>query len=48
MLPNRTYNGLTDRIYGAAELKEEALLLAELSVKGMRRCRLMLGADKRI
>ena len=48
MLPNRTYNGLTDRTYRAAELKEEAILQAELSVKGPRRCRLMLGTDRRM
>ncbi|MBR5292336.1 MAG: DUF3131 domain-containing protein [Clostridia bacterium] len=48
MLPNRTYNGLADRTYGAAELKGEAMLQAELSVKGRRRCRLMLGADRRM
>ncbi len=48
MLPNRTYNGLTDRACKAAELKEEAMLQAELSVRGNRRCHLMLGADRRL
>ena len=48
MLPNRTYNGLTDRTYRPAELKEEAVLQAELSIKGLRRCRLMLGTDRRV
>ncbi|MBR2155631.1 MAG: hypothetical protein IJ941_01660, partial [Clostridia bacterium] len=48
MLPNRTYNGLADRICRAAELKEEAMLQAELSIKGLRRCRLMLGTDRRV
>ncbi len=48
MQPNRTYNGLTDRAIRTAELKDEAMLQAELSVKGSRRCQLMLGADRRV
>ena len=48
MLPNRTYNGLTDRACRTDELKEEARLRAELSVKGRRRCSLQLGADRRL
>ncbi len=48
MLSNRTYNGLADRTCRAAELKEEAVLQAELSIKGLRRCRLMLGTDRRV
>jgi len=48
MLPNRTYNGLTDRAYGAVELKEQAVMLAELSVRKARRCQLMLGNDRRM
>lgn len=48
MLPNRTYNGLTDRACRAVELKEEAMLHGELSVKKPRRCQLMLGMDRRL
>ena len=48
MLANRTYNGLTDRDPRTEELKEEAMLHGELSVKRPRRCQLQLGADRRL